>query len=183
MLKLLLLDADIVISAHELEVWENLTKIAEVHLPSIVIRKCEPYYYIDKNGNKKYIEDLRILVQKGVVFEESASVSQLLEIEKLLDIATETGLSKADKEALAIMISTKKNFIFCTGDKKIIRKLVSLDLKEKSVSMETLLKSCGLERAVPDKRSEKYFKRWLEIGAVDFVTQGKQPKHKKRHAK
>lgn len=177
--KLLLLDADIVISAYELGVWENLTKITKVYLPSTVIRKREANYYIDKNGDRRYIEDLMVQIQKGIIFEAAASALQLLEIEKLLDASAKTSLSAADKESLAIMISTKKNFIFCTGDKQIIKKLVSLNLKEKSVSMETLLKSCGVGRTVPYERSEKYFKMWLEKGAVDFVTQGKPPKYKK----
>jgi hypothetical protein len=93
-----------------------------------------------------------------------------------MEISMIMGLSEADKEALAIMAFTKKDLVFCTGDKKIIRSLVTLDIKEKSLSFEKVLKMCGLKCSIPYERSEKYFKKWLGQGAIDFISRGKPKK-------
>jgi hypothetical protein len=120
--------------------------------------------------------DIQTQLKEGIVIEEAALGVQIFEILKKLDISTRTGLSEADIEALSIMTFTKKDLIFCTADKKIIRALTTLDLKEKSSSFENVLKKCGLGRKLPFSLSEKHFKSWLEQGALDFVTLGKRKK-------
>lgn len=56
-MNLLLLDADVIIDLHKLELWAKVTKTNKVYAASTIIRR-EAYYYITAAGQKQYF-DLR----------------------------------------------------------------------------------------------------------------------------
>ena len=50
--KLLLLDADIIVFAHELGVWEEIKKAYGVHVPATVV-EIEVQFFTSKDGGKR----------------------------------------------------------------------------------------------------------------------------------
>ena len=67
-------------------------------------------------------------------------------------------------ESLAVLIR-QTELIFCTCDAAAIRILPLLDLTERGISAETLLRQTGLYKpGLKEKHSEEYFKSNIAIG-------------------
>jgi hypothetical protein len=81
------------------------------------------------------------------------------------------GLHPGELEAIAIL---KKNpdesLRFCTADKVAIYALVLLNLEERLVSLEAVLREVGLGRALAPEFMDAYLQRHREIGAVKRFT-------------
>jgi hypothetical protein len=67
-------------------------------------------------------------------------------------------LGLGEIESLVIVQKTP-DLTFCTFDHAAIIALVLLDMENRGVSFETVLKQCGLSRRLERKHSEERFKR------------------------
>jgi len=155
-LNLLLLDADVVIDAHRLHIWDKLLSKNKIHIGSIVLR-AEVHYYIDSEGKRKKI-DLLPQLGAGKITELSASLAEQRVLRKRFDRVLGPKLGLGEIESLVIVQKTP-DLTFCTFDHAAIIALVLLDMGNRGVSFETVLKQCGLSRRLERKHSEERFKR------------------------
>jgi hypothetical protein len=99
-LDIVLLDADIIIDLHSLDLWKALTKIHKICVSSIVVHD-EVIYYDDYLG-KRHSIDLSKEAGKSFI-EISATIEQLSMISKEFDGLADIELHVGEKEALAVL--------------------------------------------------------------------------------
>jgi len=175
-LLLLLLDADVIIDLHRLSVWEHIIKHHKVHIPSIILHK-ETYYYEDKRGIRHPID---LEKEIGVtIYELSCSAEELLSFKEQFDRVFQEELHDGEKEAL-VLIHKQKNLLLCTCDHAAIKALALLDLLDRGISFENLLRKSGITKKLEYKHTEKRFKKCLSEGSVMRIQErGLKKKNKK----
>jgi hypothetical protein len=82
-------------------------------------------------------------------------------------------LHTGELESLAILARPGQTALFCTADGGAIRAAVMLDLTEKLVSLEDLLRRAGLQRSFTEEDdlqfSDKAFKRAVARASIDKI--------------
>lgn len=159
-MNIVLLDADVIIDLHRLNLWKSLTKNNKIHVSSIIVSR-EVYYYEDTAG-KRHIIDLSKEAGKSFV-EISATIEQLSTIMKEFEGLFEIDLHAGEKEALAIL-TTKKDMLFCTCDKAAMKALGFLELGHQGISFEKLLSRSGIKKKLEMKHSERQFRQFTQEG-------------------
>lgn len=169
-LKCLLLDADVVIEAYEIEVWEELISRIKVAVPSVVSHD-EALFYSEKAAAIPPAIDLPHLAKQGRIYELTASSDDLEAVRAVFDLAFIEGLHAGETEALALLLSGKaEDCLFCTGDRLAIQALALLGLADRGISLEEVLTRIGLQRALRFQYGEDFFKRNIRIGQQRRIT-------------
>jgi len=158
-LNLLLLDADVVIDAHRLGIWDRLLAQNKVHIGSVVLR-TEVGYYIDNRGRRRNINLMSQHRAKKII-ELSAILMKQRVLKERFDAVFGPKLDPGEIESLVILERTHE-LTFCTFDHAAIIAVVLLDMGNRVISFEVLLKQCGLSRRLERKHSEERFKRIVE---------------------
>ena len=159
---LLLLDSDVIIDLHKFEVWDQITKRHKIHIPSIILHK-EVYYYRDQDDKKCPI-DLEGQIG-GSIHEISCKASELLEFSKQFDSVLQQEIHDGEKEALHL-IQNNQEFLLCTCDRAAIITLALLDLSDRAISFEKLMRKSGINVNLEHKHTEEYFKHFLKKGSI-----------------
>ncbi len=165
--KLVLLDANIIIEAHELGIWQDLIQRADIYVPSIVVRDEAIFY--SKAQNKNLI-DLPMQVREGKIKELHADNSELDELTNKFTPGFAMDIHAGEAEALAVINSnTHQDLSFCTSDAMAIKALAMIGLKHKGISMETLINSIGITKQLKKQFTEIFFRSSLKQGAVSMI--------------
>jgi hypothetical protein len=166
--RLVLLDADVVIELFRLGIWDRLLGAVPVSLASTVVDEAGHYY--DPDTGAKRIIDLQPYISDGRVTVENGDVAEIVRIRdacKLLE------LHIGELESMAVVASADCHF--CTADRAAAKAMVLLDLSEKALSLEGLLKRHGVQ---PKRKPRPHFsqaqmKSWLKEGGVLKVESAK----------
>lgn len=160
----LLLDADVVIEAHRLGVWDKLIARARVACPATVVTDEALFYRQDEFSVTPRIH-LPKLVEEGKLAMLEASADDLAQVVSILTQNVLGGLHPGETEALALLGSGKaQGWLFCTGDRAAIHALALLGLSEKGISFERALSAVGLTKRLPRQFTDSYFQRSLREG-------------------
>ena len=162
---LLILDANVIIAAHELGVWDHIVKAHEVFIPSVVI-DVEVYFYKKPDGTYVTI-DLKNQTGKSIT-EVSCTVDELAAFSEQLDSVSDQEIHAGEKEAL-VVLSKDPDYTFCTFDHAAIQVLALLGFSERGISFEYLLKSCGIKKKLQYKHTEEFYRAYLEKGQLNRV--------------
>jgi len=170
--KQVLLDASVIITAHELEVWSALLQEANVAVTSIIAHD-EALFFDRKTGSVPAPISLGALISQGVIPEISASVSDIERVRAVFDEELNMALHDGEVEAIAILYADESDsLLFCTSDKAAIRVLAMLGLSDSGVSFEEVLKTSGLSKPLPHEYRTEYFDRYITEGQIARI-QGK----------
>ncbi len=154
-MKLLLLDADVIIDFHRLGLWKQITKICEVYASSTVLHN-ETYFYENETG--------RHIIDINNIKEVSAKPQEIAQLSKKFDPSYLT-IDAGELESLTILYK-QKGYIFCTCDRSAIIALSLIGLIENGISVENLIKRNGLSvKNLEPKHSEKRFRDCLNEGS------------------
>jgi hypothetical protein len=169
--KYLLFDANVIIHACELGVWDRLVSINEITLAATIRRDETLYYYRPKTGEKVYLN----LTTDSRIQELSIEAESVDRIRRSLPRSID--LHEGELESLAIICAGPEKYRFCTADRAAIQALVLLDHAEQGLSFEKLLAGCGLTRKVDPEYSEARFRWCIKQAAIERV---QRPGGKKR---
>ena len=159
-----LLDANVIIEAYALDVWNKLLDKIKAVVPSSVVQD-EAFYFDKKKSGKRLAIDLNKFIDSGRILEVAATAIELQNLRKIFDDLTLEGLDPGELEALALLNSGRlKGAIFCTADKAAIRALALMGHFESGISMEELLRICGLQKPLDLQYKRKFFEEQLAIG-------------------
>jgi hypothetical protein len=169
--KLLLLDADVIVFAHELGIWNELTKSYDVHVPATVI-EIEVRFFTSKDGTKCI--DLKAEVAAGAITRLEASASEMSTTFQNFTPDFLATLHDGEKEAIAILTSGKAaGLVFCTGDIKAVEAVAMLGAATECIAFEEVLEKAGLlkrvQRLIPSL-SKREHERHLELGKTRRIT-------------
>lgn len=122
-LKLLILDANVVIHLHELGIWSKLIGICDVHLPRTVVSEVS---YYEADGEKCYIDiEPDVAEQRVHVFD--VALSDIKEFRDQFDPLYVEGLDPGECEALAYLGKSAQDFLISSGDAIVYRVLGRLN--------------------------------------------------------
>jgi hypothetical protein len=172
-----LLDANIVIIAHELGVWDLLKNAYEITLPAIVCRREALYYF--KDGEKLQIQ-LREQIKSGEIDEIEGTGDELNKLVNLFESYFLDTLDAGELEALALIYSRRvNNAVFCTGDGPAIKALVMMGASGLGISLETALNKIGLTKKLRIQYTEDFYKKCCNQGGLNLAQGlGIRPKKK-----
>ena len=168
--KYVLLDANVIIKAYELSIWDRMLESITIYVPSIVVHNEALFFSKEIDRIPQEINLPRLVTEEKII-ELTASAEELQSVYSMFDSVFNLSLHAGESEALALLLAEKAGDAhFCTGDKKAIQALAMLDLGDRGISMENLLKKIGMQRALPAEYCENFFKRHLSIGHQNRIT-------------
>lgn len=152
--RLVILDANIVISAFRCGFWSSLIGQYQISLPSIVLHQ-EVYYYIDVNDQRIPI-DLGQYLKSGSIQEVSATPEEIAALEEKVNPSLLERIDDGEKEAIALLLTGNYDgHRYCTSDTRAIKALSALNLGSFGVSLEELLTQIGQGKKLPDQSYSK----------------------------
>jgi hypothetical protein len=170
-LKLLLLDADVVIRCHMLGIWQPLKSCCRIALPATVVDEAQ--FFKSSKGSASI--DLPSQVGKNEVERLEGSIDELLAAVDQFVPSFCDGLHDGEKEALGLLIGGRFSFdAFCTGDTNAIVAASMLGHWDTLISLETLVARLGLraklQGPIPAHMSERSLRYQIEVGKQNRIT-------------
>ncbi len=158
MKKLVLLDADVIIDLHSLQLFDAITKSYDVYVARTVFREARFYPYknqilpIDINGKVTIVD----------VVDE-----QLLKKVKIEAREAFLGIDPGETESIAYLSTSEKNILFCTCDHSAIQLVSFMNLDHATISVEKALDGIGRHgKNIYPRHREKVFKESIQKGKM-----------------
>lgn len=167
-MKLLLLDADVIIDLLGFELFDSLLNTYEVYVCSTVINEVKTY---KSQGIMTNINFRTQYSDTSKVIEISASASEEEEMLQRLPILFRQSIDPGEIESLSILIiRSDLNLKFCSCDARAIRALSHLRVPEKGISLEEVLNKFKHNKVdLQTRHLESYFKENIKQGNIEFV--------------
>jgi hypothetical protein len=165
---LLLPDADVIIDLHKLGYWNGVIANYALSVSSVVIREVK--FYDDPIDRQRKQIDLQSFVNSNKMVQVSASPQELTKIISDLDKADLVSgkLDAGELECIAIMDTNRMSGLtFCAIDAAAIKAVSYLGLDDRALSVEEVLKNCGIIKvkdALPPKYSKARFQKIVTEG-------------------
>ena len=168
-MKLWLLDADVIIKFLEIDIFDRLVGLHELHVASSVADEVKHYR---RGGEKIPVNFRQQYITSGRVVESDATVEEIQNILKQLPPLKREAIHVGEIESLSILVR-EETLTLCTFDAAAIRTLPFLGMSERAISAEMLLKLSGLtlssKHELDVRLSETYFRSNLGEGNKDFI--------------
>lgn len=164
----LLVDANIVIEAYKISVWNPLIGRLRVAIPSIVIDD-EALFYSSDLGNVPVPIRLPSLVANGSIERVEATNEEMSAVLDIFDRVFVEGIHPGEHEALAIIMHRSEEYQFCSSDVVAIKALTMLGYSDRGVSMESVLTSIGLTKKLDKQFTEAFFRNQIAAGQVQRI--------------
>jgi len=174
-LKLLILDANVVIYLHQNGLWQAVLERCEVYLSSIVIDDEVRYY-----EGKEYDEviDLSADVDAGRVRRFDVPVGEVKSFRDQFDPTYRGDLDPGEEESLAYLLQATERFVISSGDAIVYRILGNVNRGDPGLSLEEILQKIGIGRSgLPWQYTKTFREKYTKIGQQDFL----QGRGRKRH--
>jgi hypothetical protein len=155
-----LVDAVIVIKAHELEVWPDICANYEIVVPGIA--KGEAHLYFRSDHCQGFSIEL------SQIKEWEASSEEMKNIYSNFDRAFKGSIHDGEVECLAFLKAhLEEDIRFCTADGPAITALAMLGMTERGVSFEEALRLIGRTKTFSRKDhhfTERFFQDRIDRG-------------------
>jgi hypothetical protein len=169
MRKLLLLDADVIIDLHALDLFEKLSKSYNICLTRIVFEEARYY----KKGRVKIAIDI-----KDVTIIEDVDLESLRKVKREAKEAR-LGIDPGESTSIAYLMQAEEEITFCTCDQAAIKLIAYMELEQKSISLEKTLRNAGHhDKNLYPRHFEKNCKKYISeiflaslemTGCLDFL--------------
>jgi len=164
-LKLLILDANVVIHLHEFSIWSKLIAICDVHLPRTVVGEAD---FFEVDGDKRPIDLQDDINQKIQVFD--VALGEIQKFRDQFDPLYVGGLDPGESEALAHLCKSAESYLISSGDAIVYRVLGRLSRSDQGISLEEVLQKIGLQRKeLPWSCSKGFRAKYTKEGEVHAI--------------
>lgn len=156
MKKLILLDADVIIDLHSLNLFEEIARSYDIWVTEKVVGEAKHY----PKGNAKI--PIYISNKVTVITDVRLDCLQRVALE-----AREARLTVDPGEATSIAYLVQEGdeeIVFCTCDAAAIQLVAYMNLEHKSVSLECALRNAGHHRQLYPRHLESNFKKNINSG-------------------
>jgi hypothetical protein len=164
---LLLLDANVVIVLCKVGLWGHVLEKCEILLARTVFE--EPFFYLNDSGDKIYFS-LEEDEKAGRLKVVDVPVKDVLAFKAQFTDLFAGDIDPGEAEALAYLFSQNVTHSICSADKIVFRVLGCLGKSDQGLSLEEILKQCGLTKKLPKEFGKEYREHWTAIG----FTEGQQ---------
>jgi len=157
-----LVDANVIIEAHELNVWHSLVASFELTVPSVVAREEAKYFVIAGQHNPI---NLSSSIERNEITELEADASELAELMRQFDPLFSESIDAGEQEALALMLAGRcPDHSFCSADARPVQALAMLDMSDRGISLEELLRRIGQSKKLDDHFASAFLERQIKEG-------------------
>lgn len=163
-IKLLILDANVIIELYRFGIWETFIKNCDVHLAESVIDEAQ--FYLNNKGEKIYF-DLQKCVKKKKINKFSKLASEIQIFKENFDAEYFERLDPGETESLAFLLSEEEKYMICSGDSIVYRLLSNIDRKEQGISLEEILQKIGLNKKLRSQFTKVFRQQYASIGFED----------------
>jgi hypothetical protein len=168
-LRLLLLDANVIIQLFKIGIWGRLVEQCDIHLAQSVVGESQ--FYENDVGERSYISlEQDIASNKISVFD--LPISNLIDFKKQFDRIYLDRLDPGECESLAFLCLSDQTYMICSADAIVYRILGNLNRPEQGLSLEEVLTIIGLGRALPRQFTKSFRISNTKQGQQDSI-QGK----------
>lgn len=167
-LKLLILDAGVVITLHELKLWDQVVEKCDIHMSQIVVEQevqfspAENDQYGDEIDLQPYVEDGRVQVF-GVTPKEIHNFRSRFDPNYFVD------LDDGEAESLAYLFGKQEDFLISSGDAITFKVLGNTGRTEQGISLDEILKKIGLGRELPWAYTKEFREKYSNDGSQDMI--------------
>ena len=168
--KLLLLDANVIIAAHEKGLWVTLYSRFELYVPSTVSQQEAKFFKKDPGTEFESTEEIELkpLLVAKKIYEIEATLDEVEALQKKLSDITLEVLGDGETEALAIILGGRlRDGRFITADGPAIQVLGALAMSASGASFEQLMEEIGQAGQVkhlPQHHKKDFYKRHVADG-------------------
>lgn len=157
MRKLLLLDADVIIDLHTLDLFGKIRKAYDICLTRTVFEEAR---YYKKDGEKIDVDIKHVPIIKNVDLESLREVQREAKEAKLV-------IDPGETTSIAYLIQTEEEITFCSCDQAAIKLISYMELEQKTISLEKALRSAGYHgKNLYPRHFEKTFKAAVKEGKI-----------------
>ena len=169
-LKCVLLDANIIIEAYKLGIWEELIERVEITVSSIVAND-EVLFFSKQEDKIPTPINLRNLIEQEKINELSATQDEMTSFLNIFDSVFTQGLDPGEIESLCIIENGNAgDSFFCTSDAPAIKALAMIGHSNVGISMELILKKVGLQKRLSKQFTDGFFKALIKEGQQTLIT-------------
>lgn len=174
-LKLLILDANVVIYLFENGLWQQVLARCEIHL-SRIVAEDEVRYYHGKEADK--LIDLSDDITHGRVQLFDLTLTDLKQFVDQFDPLYVERLDPGESESLAFLFLAKDEYLISSGDAIVYKVLGNLNRGHQGISMEEVLQQIGMTRSkIPRQYSKQFREATTKEGEQDSIRgRGMKPK-------
>jgi hypothetical protein len=159
-LKLLILDACVVIQLHELGRWEDVQKRCDLYLSDIVASREVRF----DNANGVMI-DLAPTIASGAITTFAVSEEGIESFRNRFDHDYLGVLDDGEAESLAYLFASKEDWLISSADRIVFRVLGNLHRSEQGISLEEILDRLGSTASgLPQQYTKRFREQWTETG-------------------
>ncbi len=166
-LRLVILDANIVIYLHQLGIWPQVVDRCEIILGRTVAEQEVLFYEVD---DERHEIDLAKDIAESRVQVVDVLASEVVKFRSRFESLYMEGLHAGETESLVYLaLNPQLETRVCSADKVVFRVLPHIGLSERGISLEELLAQIGLGRSLPYMYSRAFRDRWTRRGEQDWV--------------
>jgi len=161
-LPLVLLDANVIIEAHELQIWEPLIASCDLTIPSVVALQEAKYFEV--RGQRRSI-NLSAHIGQGKIKVLEADIAEIADLMRQFDPLFGESIDAGEQEALALMLANRcPEHRFCSADGCPLQALAMLDMSDRGISFEELLRLIGRPQKLEDHFTVAFLERHIKEG-------------------
>ena len=168
---LLLLDANVIIFAHELSIWSQLTEKCTITITRTVVDD-EAYYWRDKQGIPHTI-DLNRYIEEEKINCIDVPLAQVDSFRQKFGPTYLDRLDPGEADSLAFLYYSQEKWLICSADGIVFKALGCLRLGEQGISLEKILQQIGLTRELDEQHkhyTEAYRLKLTKMGQQEGIT-------------
>ena len=163
--QLLLLDAGVIITAHELGVWSELVNKCTISITRTVLEQ-ETYYWRDEQG-KPYQIDLNNDIREGNIHVLDVPLDQVRDFREKFDPTYLDRMDPGETDSLVFLFHAEEEWLITSGDGVVFKILGRLARGEQGISFEEILEEVGLGRAVRWQFTKEFRLKYTKQGQQD----------------
>lgn len=154
-LKLLILDANIVIHLFELGLWGAVLEKWEIHLASVVAFQEAEFYF---DGSHAIEIDLNPFIASGQLKVFETPAAKLQNFKSQFDSTYLERLDPGETESLVFLLDSPEEFLISSADAIVFRILGNLSRSDQGISLEEILRKSGISQANLKRQYTKAFR-------------------------
>lgn len=166
-LKLLILDANVVIYLHQQRLWKVVLESCDVHLSRIVADQEVRFY---DGPVAQEVIDLGPDIASGACQVFDVDASDLKRFRDQFDLSYLGDLDDGEAESLAFMFSVEGDHTISSADAIVFRVLGNLGQGDRGLSLEEILQKIGRGRGgLPWQYTKAFRENYTGIGQQDMI--------------
>jgi hypothetical protein len=170
-LKLLILDAGVVITLHQLGIWQQVVDRCDIHVSRVVV-EVESLFHRDPNNDQDYGQaiDIQPDVESGAVSLFEVSIGDVERFRKTFDEFYAAGIHDGEAESLAYLFANpQKDWLISSGDAIVFKVLGNCGCGEQGISLEEILSRLGLTKQLEWQYTKQFREKYTKIGQQDRI--------------